>query len=53
MTNLVRCEDCEWAAVQGPHLGCYFENKWRKWVKRNKLRKCDDFKREMSLNASG
>ena len=27
-----KCSNCFWAQSSGPHNGCYFDGKWRKWI---------------------
>ncbi len=42
--TLIKCGECYWSHEQGPHLGCYIDHKWYKWVKGNKLHVCKEFK---------
>jgi len=39
------CLTCRWAKFRGPHIGCYYGGKWRKWIPKRFARsnKCERY----------
>lgn len=47
MNSQARCSNCVWCRPGGPHVGCYADGKWKKWIPKKEYdtpRDCSDFK---------